>query len=133
MKYYDGYKYVVGETFSVQTQIFPEKNIQTKYIELDIYGLITIKDGFPWDGASGPTIDTDNTMTPSCVHDALYWLFRHGFLDIGWLDLADQLIHEMLLDRGMTEFRAGYWDLGLEIADGGAALPENKKKMIEVP
>ena len=39
---------------------------------------LLIKDGYAWDGASGPTIDTKNTQTASLVHDGLWQLIAAG-------------------------------------------------------
>ena len=55
---------------------------------------------------SGPTFKTKNFIAPSCVHDGLYWLMCHGYLDHKWRNAADKLLQEMCLERNMTELRA---------------------------
>ena len=53
--------------------------------------LLVIKDGYAWDGASGPTVDTPATMYPALVHDALYQLMRLGIIPTGARKEADKL------------------------------------------
>ena len=132
MKYSSGYKYQLKEIFELKTDIFPSQDLYTKFITLRTDGTLKILDGYAWDGASGPTWDTDNTMTPSLVHDAFYQLLRAESLDMRWILEIDMLLHQMLLDRGMWTVRAWYWQTGLEIADGVAALPKNSKKILTV-
>lgn len=133
VRYREGYKYQVAEDLTVQTDIRPDKYIRTKFITLSKRGKLTIKAGYAWDGASGPTVDTESTITPSCVHDALYQLMRLGLLGQEWRNPADRLLRKMLVERGMWRIRAWYWYRGLQVADGDAALPENKQKVLEAP
>ena len=76
MKYRKGYKYQLADDYTIQIDTKPPEEIETQFISLSIDGLLTIKDGYAWDGPSGPTIDTPNFMTPSLVHDAIYQLMR---------------------------------------------------------
>ena len=52
-------------------------------------GQLTIKRGYCWDGASGPTFDTPSTMLASLVHDALYQLMRECLLPQDYRIRAD--------------------------------------------
>lgn len=78
-------------------------------------GRLTIERGFSWDGASGPTFDTPNTMRPSLVHDALYGAIRRGRLLPGCRKRADGLFRSMLKESGMGMFRRGYFYLGVRL------------------
>ena len=51
------YKYQVLEDFSIRTDIRGH-NINLRFLSLSPDGLLTIHNGYAWDGPSGPTIDT---------------------------------------------------------------------------
>lgn len=70
IKYRDGYKYQLSEDYQTVIEIKPVEFILTEYIRLDIDGTLSIKEGYAWDGPSGPTVDTKNFMRGSLVHDA---------------------------------------------------------------
>jgi len=102
------YKYKTVDDYTVQTGITPPKAIFTDFIELYLNGWMYIKPGYAWDGPSGPTIDTDNFMTGSLVHDAFYQLIREGYLSREYGHKANVLLREMCLKAGMSSFRAWY-------------------------
>lgn len=52
----------------------------SKYLSMDSKGVLTISRGYRWNGASGPTIDTPNSIYPSLIHDALYQALREKLL-----------------------------------------------------
>ena len=81
------YKYQVYEDFSIQTGI-RDIDAASDFIWLHPDGVLNISKGYAWDGASGPTWDTEDSMIASLVHDALYQLMREGKLD------RDQVRHE---------------------------------------
>jgi len=57
---------------------------------------LIFKPGYRWDGASGPTIDTEDTMTASAVHDAYYQLIREKIYPVSFKKIADlELRHIM--------------------------------------
>ena len=118
MKYRDGYKYQLAEPVYFETAIHPAKTIDTRFIELTEGGLLTVKAGYAWDGASGEipivriplTIDTKDSMRGSCAHDALYQLLRECRLsgeNVRWC--ADRLFYDLLILDGMWNFRAKMW------------------------
>ncbi len=132
MKYREGYKYQLVETVILQTDIKPPETITTRFIILTSSGRLMILDGYAWDGPSGPTWDTDNSMTPSLFHDAIYQLLRASVLEPKWRKVADEYFHTMLLDREMWWFRAWFWTRQLKRWGGFAARPSNRKKVYEV-
>ena len=69
------------------------------------YGILTILSGYNWDGPTGVSLDSQNAE-PSLYHDALYELMQLGLLDRKHRDLADQLLKQMCLRNGMSEFWA---------------------------
>jgi hypothetical protein len=86
--------------------------INTPYATLHGTGLLIISDGYAWDGASGPAIDTKTFMRGSLVHDCLYQLMREGLLDRDkYRNCADELLRQICLEDGMWKARADwvYW------------------------
>ena len=107
--YNDGYKYQLKEEYSQVIGIKPVADIVTDYVQLDRQGTITIKNGYAWDGPSGPTFDTPSFMRGSLVHDALYQLMRGSFLDHKiHRDAADCILRDICLEDGMWRARA-WW------------------------
>ena len=133
IKYMKGYKYQLHETYSVMIPIKPEHNIVTEYIELSAFGLLTIKEGYAWDGPSGPTIDTKTSMRGALVHDSLYQLLREKLLDKSLRPQCDQIAHDIWVEDGMYEWRAALWKRELEKFAGYAADPKNKKEVLIAP
>jgi hypothetical protein len=78
-------------------------------------GFLHIKAGYCWDGPSGPTIDTENFMRGSLIHDALYQLMREGKISLSYRRRADELLREICLKDGMSRLRAWwvYWGVRL--------------------
>ncbi|MGH7536144.1 MAG: DUF1353 domain-containing protein, partial [Gemmatimonadales bacterium] len=78
IQYRTGYKYQLAADYTVLLAFGPAENIKTEYIcfvrSLQGRGYLTVKEGYAWDGPSGPTVDTKDFMRGSLVHDALYQL-----------------------------------------------------------
>lgn len=68
--YRSDYKYQLADDYNINISIKPKTNIETKFIELDTDGNLTVKNGYAWDGPSGLVKDTDENMRASLVHDA---------------------------------------------------------------
>ena len=134
IEYYAGYKYQLNKTYSVQTRIIPTFPVDEEYIKLDLSGLLSIKEGYAWDGPSGPTFDTPDFMRGSLVHDALYQLMRDGFIsEFSYKPMVDELLRIVCLEDGMSNFRAAYVWEGVNIFGGPSADPADKKPVITAP
>ena len=131
--YKKGYKYQTVISISYHSQVFPEKDIFTSYIHLHKSGLLWIKSGYAWNGASGPTIDTKNFMRGPLVHDALYQFIRMGHLDIEWREQADRELYKICIEDGMCPLRAWYVYQSVKRFAKFAALPKNRKPLITAP
>jgi len=104
------WKYTTVDDEFYATGIIPDSSIHTKFLSMDLEGGLTILKHYAWDGASGPTIDTPNTFFGSLIHDALYQLMRGEYIDRKkWRKRADQILYEILRDKGMSKFRAKLW------------------------
>lgn len=109
MKYYRSrsYKYQLAEEFTyILSEDFPDVEFEWSSIRK---GKIIISKGYAWDGASGPTIDTKNSMVAALVHDALYQLIRTGHLELRYRLIADEELHTILREHGMNPIRAFLW------------------------
>lgn len=96
-----GYQYqTVAEYTHQLATIRPEVDIDTPWIALTPDGLLTIKSGYAWDGATGAT-DIPQIMRASCTHDALYGLIRMGYLPRSARDAADRELERICLEDGM--------------------------------
>lgn len=131
--YKKGYKYQLAESYSQITNLYPGSLIHTEYIQLTLSGVLTIKEGYAWDGPSGPTIDTKNFMRGSLVHDALYQLIRLGYLPPHAKEDADNLLYSMCLEDGMSTIRASWVRLCVQVGGGSAILPEAEPEVLEAP
>jgi len=98
VKYREGYKYQIVADYSIQTEICPPADIVTLYARLTAKGLLTLRAGYAWDGASGPAVDTPDFIRPSLVHDGFYNLMRDGLLDLGWREEADRLLQRLFTE-----------------------------------
>ena len=78
-------------------------------------GVLVAKEGYEWDGASGPAIDTANFMRGSCLHDLLYQLMREGVIDRSYRKRCDQIMREICLEDGMSKIRAWWVYSGVRI------------------
>lgn len=118
MKIKKGYKYqLVEEPFMFKLPIQPGQPPQGEecwkvppFIVLWPDGQCYVEIGFAYNGASGPTIDTDNTIVPTLKHDVGYLLIAEGILpEDPWRELFDKELYKDLLERGMDETRAKIW------------------------
>lgn len=104
---HEKYKYQVADTFSTFINIYPKSDIKTPWIELSKQGVLTIKKGYCWDGATG-AIDTETFMRGSLFHDALYQLMHDKYLPYSYRKKADKLLYDVCREDGMSWFRARY-------------------------
>jgi hypothetical protein len=127
IRYAAGYKYQLRATCAIQTTIKPPAPIRTEYISLDDMGVLTIREGYAWDGPSGPTIDTLDFMRPSLAHDGLYQLMREGHLDhLVYRQPADQELRRLCLEDGMSRVRAWWVYQGVRLFGDPCADPADK-------
>ena len=153
IKYRDGYRYQLAETYGIMVDIQHKDtfDVNTEYVDLNCKGLLWIKAGYAWDGPSGPTKwICDRTpkwlrnwilktiLRGSLVHDALYQLIRQGYLNsfddcIDYREKADKELKRICLEDGMSKIRAWWVYRGVRRFAKFAALPKNKKKILEAP
>ena len=145
-----GYKYRTAKTFWAFTGILPFEEIQIGRITLTVEGQLIIDRGYSWDGPSGPTIDTKNFMVGGIVHDALYEILRcplkpldrkcdilrdgmiiHAATHDQVREEADKTLRDLILEDGMSNFRANYVYRGVRL--GGVDSAEKPRKIYSAP
>ncbi len=132
--YKDGYKYQLKENYTLTIGIKPKETIEIEYINLDTFGLLTIKEGYAWDGPSGLTIDTVSFMRGSLVHDALYQLMRGGYLEAEpYRDVADRLLQAICKEDGMWSIRAWWVYQGVRWFAQVAVNPSRERPILYAP
>ena len=109
MQYYEmkSYRFQVAE----DTELELINDIPN--IEFDWFSVsnrkIQIKKGYAWDGASGPTINTKDTIKASLIHDCLYQAMRLGIIDESNRKTADKELRDQMIKAGCWKIRAYIW------------------------
>lgn len=101
------WKYQLTSPYSVQTNIVLNEDIQEDFVYLHKSGIMTIKEGYAWDGATGG-IDTKNFMRGSLTHDAICQMIALKRLPQSQRLNADKLLKQICLEDGMSKLRA-WW------------------------
>ena len=123
-----GYKYQVKRTFHIRLAIVPFAPVDLPFVKVSMAGLTEILLGYAWDGASGPTWDTLNSMTGSLVHDVIYQLIRLGLIDPKFKEYGDQVLHNLCTEDGMFSLRADYWRWAVLEFGAGSTKPSAEPK-----
>jgi len=143
------HKYTLAEDAYYRTGI-KGFDIDTHFIKLSSDGLMLIRKDYGWDGASGPTIDTKDTMQGSLVHDAGYDLIKAGLLPKEYKGVFDAMLYAQcvadakyriskkpailrpLLEK-QAERRFLTWYNAVYYAADFACDPKNAPKILEAP
>ena len=130
------YKYEVLQDYRVKLHFKPKKRIESEFYIFDIDGWLTIKKGYRWDGASGPTWDTKSVMRASAVHDVIYQMIRRGEIEVSFKDSGDRELQLIMVEdyhpsNSFTEtwsnFRAGYYYQAVKFVGGSSCEPGSEK------
>ena len=78
-------------------------------------GVVYVKKGYAWDGASGPVFNTKNTLVASLVHDVLYQAQRLNLIEHNSTNRknADENFYELLKYFGVNSVRCKIWYLAV--------------------
>ena len=140
--YRAGYKYQLAEPYEERLLISLARSVGTKWISLGPNGFLAIALGYAWDGPSGPTIDTANSIRGSLVHDALYQLIRLEKLSTRFRFFADELYERMCQEdaagawwgwRHLLQVRAKAHFAVLRLFGAGAIEPEAERPVLYAP
>jgi len=130
----DRWKYRLVAPYVVSIPLVMDRGISSpgEYIILD-GGKLSLKQGYAWDGPSGPVIDTRALMRPSVVHDALYQLMREALLDLSYRGLADDIFRTHCLEDGVSRLRARRLRWGLKVFGEKYARPTRPSPILRAP
>ncbi len=133
IKYLKGMKYCLSEDFEIYTPIL-YNNINDKWFSLKENGLLSIKAGFCWDGPSGPTWDTKDSMKASLIHDVFCILMRDRRLNFKlYQDEVNHFFRNLCIADGMPAWRAKLWHIAVEFADAGNPNQGADREVQEAP
>ena len=118
IRYLQGVKFVLSEDYLVQTPV-TGVDIIDPWFRLFPDGRLHILAGFAWDGPSGPTFDTKDSLRASLIHDVFCIAMRDGRLNFERQDAINEFFREMCIEDGMPAWRARIWFWGVEIGDAG--------------
>ena len=110
MKYSEyKYKFKVEENFSIELT-FKIPDFEHEYASSKD-SVLSVKRGYAWDGASGPIINTRDTLVASLVHDVLYQAMRLNLIKPSKDNrkIADKNFFEILKMHGVNSIRRKVW------------------------
>lgn len=116
--YIRGIKYQLRRDYSVMTPI-KGVTIVHDFFVLRVDGLLTIRRGYAWDGASGPVFNTPSSRRGTLVHDALCQAMRAGLLPVEWQASVHEFMRVVFVQDGMWAWRASVWHWFVVRANGG--------------
>ena len=133
IKYKKSYKYQLAQDYTVWVGVVPEKPIDTPFLSLGMAGVLTIKAGYAWDGATNPAWDTKTNMRASLVHDALYQLMREEKISVSFRRQADSLLRDLMVEDGAFKIRAWYYFRAVQLAGLKVATCEGERETLIAP
>jgi hypothetical protein len=86
-------------------------------------GWVRIRDGYAWDGPTGPVIHTTSWVRASLVHDVFYQMMRAGWVPYSYRKRADDLMFYLAKADKMPWWRAWYSWLAVRLFSGKYARP----------
>ncbi|HUS49701.1 MAG TPA: DUF1353 domain-containing protein [Candidatus Paceibacterota bacterium] len=118
------YKLIKDEVFVLDDNI--GHKFENEFFKI-FYDSIIVKSGYAWDGASGFTIDTKNSMRASLIHDVFYQCLREEILPLSLKEYADSLFKKILIQDGMNKIRANIWYIAVKRFGENSVKPSNFK------
>lgn len=127
------YKYKLHSTFVIKTPLI-NFNFRHELFTLKTDGTLVINSGYLWDGVSGPTWDTESTMIPGLVHDALYQAIRLQLLPLHQKETIDAFFYDLMIKNNVWKVRASYFYKAVDSLGHNSCIPGDIKipKVIEV-
>ena len=84
--------------------------------------------GYSWDGASGPVVQTKNSVRATLVHDIMYQAMASGGVPATRRNrkIADRIFLAVLKEDGMTWARRRAWHLAVRLLGAKDIKSENR-------
>lgn len=136
IKYTEGYKYRLEESYRCITQVkgftanILDIDTQVDWIRISADGEIFIREGYCWDGPSGPTIDSKDFMRGSLVHDAFYQLMRDGKIPQSCRIDADRELRDICIEDGMPPMYAALVFSAVQEFAESSAIQQDPKILV---
>lgn len=130
ISYTAGYKYQLKKDYQVEIDLY-DHEVDSKFFTLYSTGLLVIRQGYAWDGPSGPTFDTKNFMRGSLVHDVGYQMMAEGLIRQSTRSHWDRLLYKICREDGMTRMRA--WWVYKAVKEFGDGYGQSPKKVHVAP
>jgi hypothetical protein len=128
-EYFSGHKYQLKEAYRYQLSFSTGLFVAHECIVLEDDILILLE-GFGWDGASGPAIDTKNALRASAVHDALGILMNRKLIERSrFKELSDDEFAIILKEEEMPAVRR--WYMRKAIGLFGGAGPDDRGDLMK--
>ncbi len=128
-----GVKYYLRRMYRQDVGFAPPQDIITEYISFGMDRVLQLNRGYPYDGPSGPTIDTWDSLLPTVEHDAFYQLIRRGKLPTSYRKKADNRLYIANRACGMNWVRAKAWTWAVKRFARRHAIPGRERKIYEAP
>ena len=87
--------------------IYPTVPFDDEYMSLSLSGILTVKKGYAWDGATGG-IETHVIRRASLIHDAYCQLIEKGCIPISFRLNVDIVFRRICKEDGMSWLRTWY-------------------------
>ena len=111
------YPYLVIEDYYRRCPIPAGMTCSNGWFDLRESQVVVFKD-YAWDGPSGMTFDTPNSMEGSLIHDVFYQAIQDGYILYKYRKISDRIFRDVLKDDGMSFIRRWYWFIGLRLFGG---------------
>ena len=131
------FKYTLQRTVTVDLRVKFTKAVVVEYFQLTVDGMLTINEGYTWDGTSGPVVDTKRNLRASLVHDALYQMIREGCITPAYEVqlLADRIFRAICKIDGVWKIVRPIYYVGLRLGGKRSArpIPQNCRVLCPSP
>lgn len=121
----------VTELTVFQTACYPSKTLGNDMWMLDPEGILWLFEGYTWNGASGPTLDSNASRQGTAVHDALYYCLSQYPQSNFTRKQADRELLIWGIRGGMNVERALAWYRSVRLA-GGLWLKRGKRSLRKI-
>lgn len=123
-RYYVAYQtFVVGFSAKIYDELLGDL-----WAHLLPTGTLFVYEGAPWDGPSGPALDSECFMDASLAHDYLYLMMEKGVLPQSERGRADKTMRALAKNHGMGFFRRMWTYAAVRV--GGASHAQLVDKTI---
>lgn len=103
------YTFEFADEFGLSLRADPQGTHNPQALYTITETTLTAREGFKWDGASGPVLQTKNSIRATLVHDIMCEAIADGAFLPSSRANADLILLELLLADGMSKYRANAW------------------------